>query len=183
MQPDAAVVAQHDVHVRRPRAGRRAELEHGVSAVIFAGMNQYGVPVAELEATTLNTEGQGARPDMDGVHAYGFPWGHAGRSPDARGRRDRVPVPPALLQPARSDNGGFGKFQGGAGSETALVPCHVPYMFWSSIGKNSAITNAMGLFGGYPRAHAPASGSRNTDLFEKMKRGDAGRAARTPSSS
>ena len=77
-------------------------------------MNQYGVPVAEVEAATLNTEGQGARPDMDGVHAYGFPWGHAGRSPDTEDAETEYQFL-RLFFNLRRDNGGFGKFQGGAG--------------------------------------------------------------------
>jgi acetophenone carboxylase len=141
------------------------------SNLLFSGMNQYGVPVAEVEAATLNTEGQGARPDMDGVHAYGFPWGHAGRSPDSEDAETEYQFL-RLFFNLRKDNGGFGKWQGGAGSETAVVPRHVPVMFWSSIGKNSSITNAVGLFGGYPSSASPGIWVADTDLWEKMARGD-----------
>ena len=142
------------------------------SAIIFAGVNQYGVPVAELESTTLNTEGQGARSDMDGVHAYGFPWCHAGRSPDAEDSETEYQFLRLFLN-LREDSGGFGTFQGGAATETALVPYHVPFFFWQGLGKSSAITCATGLFGGYPSSSCPGIWVRNTDLFEKMKRGDA----------
>jgi N-methylhydantoinase B/oxoprolinase/acetone carboxylase alpha subunit len=142
------------------------------SAVIFAGVNQYGVPVAELEATTLNTEGQGARTDMDGVHAYGFPWAHAGRSPDAEDAETEYQFLRLFLN-LRQDSGGFGKFQGGAGTETALVPYHVPHFFWQGLGKSSAISCSIGLFGGYPSSACPGIWVRNTNLLEKMARGDA----------
>lgn len=141
------------------------------SAVIFAGINQYGVPVAELEATTLNTEGQGARTDMDGVSAYGFPWCHAGRSPDAEDTETEYQFL-RLFFNLREDSGGFGKFQGGAGTETALVPYHVPHFFWQGLGKSSAISCSIGLFGGYPSSACPGIWVRNSDLFEKLKRGD-----------
>jgi acetophenone carboxylase len=141
------------------------------SAVIFAGVNQYGIPVAELEATTLNTEGQGARVDMDGVHAYGFPWAHAGRSPDAEDSETEYQFLRLFLN-LREDGGGFGKFQGGSATETALVPYHVPYFFWQGLGKSSAISCAVGLFGGYPSSACPGIWVRNTDLIEKMGRGD-----------
>jgi len=140
--------------------------------VIFAGLNQYGVPVAELEATTLNTEGQGARTDMDGVHAYGFPWCHAWRSPDGADTETEYQFL-RLFFNLREDSGGFGKFQGGAGTETALVPYHVPYFFWQGLGKSSAISCSIGLFGGYPSSSCPGIWVRNTDLLEKMQRGDA----------
>jgi acetophenone carboxylase len=142
------------------------------SAIIFAGLNQYGIPVAELEATTLNTEGQGARTDMDGVHAYGFPWAHAGRSPDGEDTETEYQFL-RLFFNLREDSGGFGKFQGGAGTETALVPYHVPYFFWQGLGKSSAISCSAGLFGGYPSSACPGIWVRNTNLFEKMNRGDA----------
>jgi acetophenone carboxylase len=141
------------------------------SNLLFSGMNQYGVPVAEVEAATLNTEGQGARPDMDGVHAYGFPWGHAGRTPDTEDAETEYQFL-RLFFNLRRDNGGFGKFQGGAGSETAVIPRHVPHMFWSSIGKNSSITNAVGLFGGYPASASPGIWVADTDLWEKLERQD-----------
>jgi acetophenone carboxylase len=141
------------------------------SAVIFAGVNQYGIPVAELEATTLNSEGQGARVDMDGVHAYGFPWAHAGRSPDAEDSETEYQFLRLFLN-LREDGGGFGKFQGGSATETALVPYHVPYFFWQGLGKSSSISCSAGLFGGYPSSACPGIWVRNTDLFEKMGRGD-----------
>jgi acetophenone carboxylase len=141
------------------------------SNLLFSGLNQYGVPVAEVEAATLNTEGQGARPDMDGVQAYGFPWGHAGRCPDSEDAETEYQFL-RLFFNLRRDNGGFGKWQGGAGTETAVVPRHVPVMFWSSIGKNSSITNAVGLFGGYPSSASPGIWVADTDLWDKMQRGD-----------
>lgn len=141
------------------------------SAVIFAGINQHGIPVAELEATTLNTEGQGARTDMDGVHAYGFPWCHAGRSPDAEDTETEYQFLRLFLN-LREDSGGFGKHQGGAGTETALVPYHVPYFFWQGLGKSTSIPCSTGLFGGYPSSACPGIWVRNTDLLEKMARGD-----------
>ncbi|MBI2963755.1 MAG: hydantoinase B/oxoprolinase family protein, partial [Deltaproteobacteria bacterium] len=142
------------------------------SAVIFAGINQHGIPVAELEATTLNTEGQGARTDLDGVHAYGFPWCHAGRSPDAEDTETEYQFL-RLFFNLRGDSGGFGKYQGGAGTETALIPYHVPYFFWQGLGKSSAISCSAGLFGGYPSSACPGIWVKDTDLFEKMARGDA----------
>jgi acetophenone carboxylase len=141
------------------------------SAVIFAGVNQYGIPVAELEATTLNTEGQGARTDMDGVDAYGFPHCHAGRSPDAEDSETEYQFLRLFLS-LREDAGGFGMYRGGGASETAMIPHHVPHFFWQGLGKSTAMTCAVGLFGGYPAANCPGIWIKNSNVFEKMKRGD-----------
>jgi acetophenone carboxylase len=141
------------------------------SEIIFSGTSQHDMPYADLDGCTLNTEGQGARPDMDGVNAYGFPWAHAGRAPDVEFYEDEYPFL-RLFYHLRQDSGGFGKWQGGLGTETAIAPRHVPTMFWSSIGKSTHISVASGLFGGYPSSASPGIWVSGTDLWEKMNRGD-----------
>jgi acetophenone carboxylase len=137
----------------------------------LAGPNQYGIPVAEVDAASLNTEGQGARFDMDGVDAYGFPWAHAGRSPDVEETETEYQVMRLFFR-LRRDNCGFGAWRGGAGSEVALVPRHVPAMRWNQRSRNAKITCALGLFGGYPSSSCIGIGVKETDLWEKMARGD-----------
>jgi acetophenone carboxylase len=138
--------------------------------IFFGGVNQYGVPVVDLDPSTMNNEGQGARPDMDGVHAYGFPWGHAGRSPDVEDFEDQYAFL-RLFHRLRPDSGGFGKYQGGAGAETALVVHHVPNTTFLSIGKNANITVALGLFGGYPAAACPGAWWRASGIWDMMGSG------------
>jgi N-methylhydantoinase B/oxoprolinase/acetone carboxylase alpha subunit len=142
----------------------------GCSPVI-AGPNQHGVPMAEIDNGMLNTEGHGARPDKDGVHAYGFPWGHAARSPDVEDTEMEHQYM-RLWYKLRKDSGGYGTYRGGAGTEAALVPRHVPILFWTVYSKCSYIPVTLGLFGGYPQAATPGIWVRNTDLWEKMARGD-----------
>jgi N-methylhydantoinase B/oxoprolinase/acetone carboxylase alpha subunit len=137
------------------------------SVTIFAGVSQHGVPIAEFDATVLNNEGQGARPHLDGEHAYGFPWCHAGRSPDTEDTETEYPLL-RLFHGLRIDNGGFGRTAGGAGAETAVVPHHVPGLFFLSLGKCAFIGTTPGLFGGYPGGPAPAVWVTQTDLWEKM---------------
>ncbi len=141
------------------------------SEIVFAGTSQYGIAFADLDGCTLNTEGQGARPDMDGTDAYGFPWCHAGRAPDAEFYENEYPFL-RLFYRLREDSGGFGMWQGGHGTETALAPRHVPTMFWSAIGKSSNISVGVGLFGGYPSSASPGVWVANTNLWTKMTRGD-----------
>lgn len=141
------------------------------SGLIFAGVNQYGVPVAEVDSNALNTEGHGARFDLDGVDAYGFPWCHAGRAMDAEDGETEYQFM-RLYFNLRTDSGGFGMNEGGQGAETALCPRNVPTMFFSSVGKNSMFPVSVGLFGGYPSSSIPGIWINKTDLWEKLGRGD-----------
>lgn len=140
-------------------------------SVVLSGKNQYGIPVAEVDAAPMNSEGQGARTDMDGVDAYGFPWCHAGRAPDVEDSETEYQFLRLFFR-LRRDNGGFGTWRGGAGTESALVPRHVPSMPWNQRSRNAKITCALGLFGGYPSSASFGIHVRNTDLWEKMARGD-----------
>ena len=149
-----------------------ASIGNSGGCLIFGTVNQYGVPVADLEPSALNTEGQGARTDMDGMAAYGFPWCHAGRSPDTEDSETEYPFI-RLFSNLRTDSGGFGEQQGGAATETAIAPWGVPMFFWSSLGKGCNIAHAVGLFGGYPSSASPGISIANTDLREKLARGDA----------
>lgn len=139
--------------------------------IVWGGPNQYGIPVADLDPGTLNNEGQGARIDMDGSHAYGFPWCHAGRSPDVEDFESEYQFM-RLFHNVRADSGGFGKRQGGAGVETALVVRHVPSVWFMSIGKSAYISVGVGLFGGYPSAPTPGIWVRDYRLWEKMEAGE-----------
>jgi N-methylhydantoinase B/oxoprolinase/acetone carboxylase alpha subunit len=141
------------------------------SEIVWGGPNQYGVPVADLDAVTLNNEGQGARSDMDGAPAYGFPWCHAGRSPDAEDFESEYQFL-RLYHRLREDSGGFGMWQGGAGIETALVVRHVPSVSFMSIGKSAYCSVAVGLFGGYPSASNPGVWVRQSGLWDRLQHGE-----------
>jgi N-methylhydantoinase B/oxoprolinase/acetone carboxylase alpha subunit len=52
---------------------------NGGNAVVLAGMSQWSSPFADMLAYSINTEGQGALPEMDGMNAFGFPWCPAGQ--------------------------------------------------------------------------------------------------------
>jgi N-methylhydantoinase B/oxoprolinase/acetone carboxylase alpha subunit len=153
------------------RAKVAANISSQGCSPVIAGPNQHGVPMAEIDNGMLNTEGHGARPDRDGVDAYGFPWGHAARAPDVEDSESEHQFM-RLFYKLRTDSGGFGTFRGGAGTEAALIPSHVPMLFWSVYSKCSFIPCTLGLFGGYPQAPAPGIWVRHTDVWEKLLRGD-----------
>jgi acetophenone carboxylase len=108
---------------------------------------------------------------MDGVDAYGFPWAHAGRAPDVEETETESQLMRLFFR-LRPDNGGYGQWRGGAGTEMAAVPRHVATMQWNQRSRNAKITCAVGLFGGYPSSASFGIGVRDTDLWDKMERGD-----------
>lgn len=138
---------------------------------LVAGVNQHGVPIADITAYGFNTDGQGARLDRDGVDAYGFSLCHIGRSPDAEFAESEFPLL-HLYQKFQKDSCGFGKYRGGSGTTSAMVIHHVP---WAVMHSNSVSFNVnanQGLFGGYPPPSRPGIQITDTDLWEKMARGD-----------
>ena len=94
------------------------------SNLLFSGMNQYGVPVAEVERDAQH-RGPGSAPRHGRRARLRLPLGSRGSLSGHGGRGDQYQFL-RLFFNLRRDNGGFGKYQGGAGSETAVVPRHVP---------------------------------------------------------
>jgi N-methylhydantoinase B/oxoprolinase/acetone carboxylase alpha subunit len=139
--------------------------------VLISGINQWGVPVSDFLAFGLNTEGHGARADTDGVDAYGFSHCPTGRAPDVEDIENEFQFLNLAARLSR-DSCGFGKYRGGAGTETIYIVNYVDYALYNSHVKGSKLRNCMGLFGGYPPGPLPGIEVKHTDIWEKMKRGD-----------
>ncbi|HJX12081.1 MAG TPA: hydantoinase B/oxoprolinase family protein [Dehalococcoidales bacterium] len=139
--------------------------------IIIAGENQWGVPVADFLAFGLNTEGHGARSDLDGVDAYGFSHCPTGRAPDIEDIENEFQFL-NLMAKLSKDSCGFGKHRGGCGTEAVIAVNYVPWALYNSHVKGSKVRNCIGLFGGYPPATLPGIEVLHNDLWEKMKRGD-----------
>jgi N-methylhydantoinase B/oxoprolinase/acetone carboxylase alpha subunit len=138
---------------------------------IGAGVNQWGVPVVDMLAFGLNTEGHGARSDMDGVDAFGFSHCPSGRAPDLEDTESEFQFL-HLLARLNKDSCGFGKYRGGSGTEVAYVVNYVDFALYNCAMKGSKVRNCIGLFGGYPPGTLPGIEVIHTNLWEKMKRGD-----------
>ncbi|MCJ7605132.1 MAG: hydantoinase B/oxoprolinase family protein, partial [Dehalococcoidales bacterium] len=139
--------------------------------ILISGVNQWGVPISDFLAFGLNTEGHGARMDMDGVDAYGFSHCPTGRAPDIEDLENEFQFF-NLSAKLCKDSGGFGKNRGGSGTETIYVVNYVDYALYNSHVKGSKVRNSIGLFGGYPPSTLPGIEVFHTNLWEKMKRGD-----------
>jgi len=138
---------------------------------IGAGVNQWGVQVADILAFGLNTEGHGARMDMDGVDAYGFSHCFTGRAPDIEDTENEFQFL-HLIAKLNKDSGGFGKYRGGCGTEVIYAVNYVDWAIFNSAMKGSKIRNCVGLYGGYPPSTLPGIEIHHSNIWEKMKRGD-----------
>ncbi|MEW6261741.1 MAG: hydantoinase B/oxoprolinase family protein [Thermodesulfobacteriota bacterium] len=143
----------------------------GCCGAVLAGVNQWGVPVADISAYPFNADGQGARHDMDGVDGYGFVYANIGRGPDAEDWESEFPVL-HLFQKHRKDSCGFGKYRGGSGVVTCQAIYGVPWFTEQAILPHNRINVSLSLFGGYPPPPHPWIRVRASDLWEKMARGD-----------
>ncbi len=138
------------------------------NAMVLAGLSQWNLFFADMLAYSLNSEGQGGRPTMDGVDAFGFPWCVYGRTPDVEEMENDLP----LLIPISNhwkDSCGHGKYRGGVGTVQIWVAHHVPQVFFMSISDNSKLQTPQGLFGGYAPCTVPGISIEGADILDRMK--------------
>jgi acetophenone carboxylase len=141
------------------------------SSMNISGMNQYGVRISDILSYPFNTEGMGARVDMDGVDSNSFVYSPTSRGYDAEETEAEMPLL-HLYQRHRKDSCGFGKFRGGSGTESAYIIHQIPEVAMSSGGRETHIKSVQGLFGGYPGAVKVGIEVHDTNIFKKMKKSD-----------
>ncbi len=144
---------------------------NGGNAIVLAGLSQWGMPFADMLAYSINTEGQGARPVMDGMDAYGFPWCPSGRAPDTELVENEFPIFVPLSN-HWTDSCGHGKYRGGVGTVQMWVAHHVPAVYMMSIADNSKLQTPQPLFGGYGPPTVPGISVRNGNIMEKFAAND-----------
>lgn len=152
---------------------------NGGNALVLAGLSQWNMPFADMLAYSINTEGQGARPTMDGMDAFGFPWCVFGRAPDVELVENEFPLLVPLSQHWQ-DSCGHGKFRGGVGTSQLWVAHHVPEVYMMAIADNSKIQTPQPLFGGYAPCTIPGISIRKPDIMENLARGDQALSLDTP---
>jgi len=137
----------------------------------FAAQDRFGVKVADMLAAPINTMGSGARPDQDGVDAFGFPYCPFGRAQDTEQVEKDNPLL-HLCQRFWEDSSGPGKHRGGSGIVMVLTPFMTENLkfLWMSKSTNLVVTH--GLFGGYACSVIPAVQVVGTDFWEKFRGGD-----------
>ncbi len=144
---------------------------NGGNALVLAGLSQWKMPFADMLAYQINTEGQGGRPEADGMDAFGFPWCPFGRAPDVELVENEFPLLIPVSQHWK-DSCGHGKQRGGVGTAQMWVAHHVPMVFMMAIADNSKIQTPQPLFGGYAPCTIPGIGVRGADLVARLAEGD-----------
>ncbi len=137
----------------------------------FTGVNKYGVPEADMVTFNMNTMGGGARADADGIDAHGFsfgPWGKATNLEEEEESGIFLGISRGFLP----DTGGAGKYRGGNGTENInLVVSDEPVSTFRN-GKGSRIPTNTGLFGGYAEGSLAGIRITDTDVGERLRRGE-----------
>jgi acetophenone carboxylase len=141
------------------------------NAMVLAGLSQWNLPFADMLAYSLNSEGQGGRPTMDGVNAFGFPWCVYGRTPDVEEMENDLPMLIPLSNHWK-DSCGHGKYRGGCGTVQIWVGHHAPQVFFMAISDNSKMQTPQPLFGGYAPCTVPGISIRGADIMKKMETAD-----------
>ena len=147
-----------------------ASMGNGGNALVLAGLSQWNMPFADMLAYSINSEGQGARPETDGMDAFGFPWCVFGRAPDVELMENEFPLLVPLSQHWR-DSCGHGKQRGGVGTSQLWVAHHVPEVYMMAIADNSKIQTPQALFGGYAPCTIPGISIRKADIMVQMEEG------------
>ncbi|MAA76040.1 MAG: acetophenone carboxylase [Salinisphaeraceae bacterium] len=148
-----------------------ASLGNGGNALVLAGENQWEYDFADMMAYSINSEGQGALPSMDGMDSFGFPWAPFGRAPNTEFVENEFP----LLIPISNhlaDSCGHGKYRGGVGTVQLWVAHLKPQVALMAIADNTKLQTPQGLFGGYAPCTIPGIGVRKANIRQMMGEGD-----------
>lgn len=142
----------------------------GAKCYLYGGINQIGLKVAGLHASTCNSVGGGARSDKDGINACGFWWSGAADSLDMEHEELQYPFV-YLFRKMTVDQGGPGKYQGGAGAGAGAVVHDTSEFYLVGVGPSWKFPIDIGLFGGYAAGCSPIvsipEGSNIMEMFQR----------------
>ncbi|MGH8688247.1 MAG: hydantoinase B/oxoprolinase family protein, partial [Burkholderiales bacterium] len=71
-----------------------------------------------------------------------------------------------------TDSGGAGKYRGGLSAESCFIPHGTDVITQDTLSSGNAIPTSTGMMGGYPGAVNRYLFKRDTDILERMKRGE-----------
>jgi acetophenone carboxylase len=141
------------------------------SSMNISGITQDGIRVSDMLSYVFNTEGLGARYELDGCNSNATAFTPASRGYDAEVTESEMPLL-HLYQKHRKDSCGFGRIRGGSGVEAAYVCFGVPEISFFSGGRETHIRACQGLFGGYPGTGKLGIEVHDTDVLERLAKKD-----------
>jgi N-methylhydantoinase B len=140
-------------------------------APIFAGITRDGEPFAHTEMSHFGGGG-GARTYRDGVDTAGIVFNTTPNIPNIEVNEQDFPVL-YLMRRHLIDSGGPGTFRGGLSAELAYIAHKAPAPMESLFaGTGCYMPNAMGLRGGLPGAAVRVMRVRDSDVRQRLKRGE-----------
>jgi N-methylhydantoinase B/oxoprolinase/acetone carboxylase alpha subunit len=119
----------------------------GFAIPMFAGLNQFGEPIADI-TPEINATGCGGRHDMDGVNAAGAFFATMADCSDAEATEADRPVI-YTFRNYFNNSYGHGKNRGGAGLGYGLAVHDTNVFVLGSHGGGAKFPTTQGLFGGY----------------------------------
>jgi acetophenone carboxylase len=138
--------------------------------IALAGVNQWGIPFADLPSQNMNCSGGGARSNKDGIdsgvfqaalHAYGSD------------HEELEVVAPVLYNQLKhtTDSCGHGKYRGGSGIEVGLLIYDAPFIVRVRFFSCGRVVSGNGLFGGYHSYVIPWVAVNNSNMLDLVKAG------------
>lgn len=129
------------------------------------GSERVGHPMASaLGTATLNGQGSGARPDMDGVDVAGFHYAPMSDCQEVEHMEVQGTTLEAVRNKFMADGHGPGKYRGGTGLGLCGIIYYSPVVPSVSMGYGSKFCVSLGIFGGYAGPPTCVLEVRNTGL-------------------
>lgn len=122
-------------------------------AMFYGGLNQWGMPVANL-MIDINSMGGGAHADRDGEHSCAPFFASMADYGEMEDRETELPIL-ALGRSLTVDNHGYGRHRGGSSVECMYMVWGVPEFALGSLATGSKFPTIPGLFGGYGGPSSP----------------------------
>jgi N-methylhydantoinase B/oxoprolinase/acetone carboxylase alpha subunit len=146
-------------------------------AMYYGGLNQWGVPVANL-MIDINSMGGGAHRDRDGEHSCAPFFASMADYGEIEDRETELPIL-ALGRNLTVNNHGYGRHRGGSAVECMYMVWGVPEFFLGCMGTGSRFPTVPGMFGGYGGPSNPLTRFVG-DSTEAVKQALAERGAEVP---
>lgn len=137
-----------------------------------SGVTREGVPFAVMLMEGI-MKGMGALAHRDGVDTGYCVWTPKPQVANIETQEQLFPWL-YLYRNELTDSGGPGKFRGGVGHHQAFIPWKkTGTLHYMHVGTGDTIRTSTGLAGGYPSALIPWGVIKNSNILEKLRRGEA----------
>ncbi len=139
-------------------------------ATIFRGIDQWGEPYGYLLVDPIGGA-IGAFSTGDGISNGGQSRTPICRLPNVEHNEQSFPML-VLYRKEVVDSGGAGRWRGGLSAETCFVPHRTAQIIHDTLSSGNAMPTSTGMMGGYPATVNVYKFRRDSDIAERMDRGE-----------